>query len=229
MLLWIKPSKIKNLKRKPPKAETFGDVTQIISDLQGPSSSYTDSNVFRRFFHETISSCSKQGGLKSSLRNPVTFQRCSFPEILWLSWPSQPQDFHIPPHTVAWQQNKRTGQSWQCPPCPPQPLSQLSCKITAQLLGYFQAQHPSSIQPFPLAALLETHPTPQLTANPKWPLGDLSAPLGALQHTKGSAHSLPVSLMQIKMVPKFQPVSNHVIYFQKEKQYLGYCSAKNLN
>lgn len=92
-------------------------------------------------------------------------------------------------------------------------------------MGLFPALHSSPIQPFPFAALLETHPTPEPTANPKWPVGDLVP----CQHTKGSAHSLPASLMQIKMVPKFQPLSKHVTYFQKEEQYLGYCSAKNLN
>lgn len=44
------------------------------------------------------------------------------------------------------------------------------------------------------------------------------------QHTNGLARRFSARLMQMKMVPKFQPVSNHVTRFQKKDHYLGYCS-----
>lgn len=159
----------------------------------------TQTQMFlRRFFHEAISSLQQIGEWKVPWAALWHFRdRHSFPEILWISWPSQHQDFHISPHTVSQQYNTNTGQPWQCPLCPTQPLSQLSWRIRAQHPGYSQCTtspvcpHSPSTQPFPSAALLETHPIPQLVTNPKWPVGDLPVPLGALSAHKGFSPQPP--------------------------------------
>jgi len=84
--------------------------------------------------------------------------------------------------------------------------------------------------PIPVSSTSRDIPSPRAYNKPQTKPGStclfLSVPC---QHTNGLAHSLPARLTQMKMVPKLQPISDHVTSFQKKEQYLGYCSAKNLN
>lgn len=126
--------------------------------------------------------------------------------------------------------NANTGQSRQCSTLTHSAFVTIILEDQRSASGLFALHsepHASTLTLHSLVPVSSTSrdiPPPIAYNKPQMNWGDLPVSLGT-----PLACSLPARLMQMQTVPKFQPVSNHATNFQKKEQYLGYCSAKNLN
>lgn len=130
--------------------------------------------------------CSKYGSEKLP-EKPCDIQRqTQFPRnsvnILTSTAPGFP---HLP---------TRSGPTVEPKHCSLLAVSTVPCSAFATVTLQDRAQRGGYCQPcvpFPSAALPEAHPTPELTTNPKCPVGALPAPLGALAAHKGFSPKPP--------------------------------------